>query len=624
MNLPFQRLLLPLLVLSAAAAHASTVVYHPSSTQLSDDTSYDVQSDGTFVQEETQVRRINTPQGSNDFSHLLLPYDAAMQDLQIVEAYTTTPGGKRIDVTPDRIVDQQSGYGQDAPTLTDGRVKVVIAPALEPGATLTIHFRLRQKIAPYPGQFFGDETENITRDIRWSRTTVRMPDSMNLAFDAVDIPGGTVVSDQPGKKVWRWEFKGAQPHAPERNSIDPRDVSPRVQFSTFANVQSLANAYMSRARDKSEPTPAIRQLADRITAGMSDKRVQAEALYRWVATNIRYVAVYAGFGGWVPHRAEDIAKLKYGDCKDHVALLGALLAARNIRSSPVLINGNNHYWVPRIATPTSFDHAITWLPDEKIFVDSTSPIAPFGSLSPNLVGKTALVLDDGSGKARLMSVPLTSVATDQARGETHLVLDTAGNAHGETTVTASGAYEFIARDGAIKIRPGTEAEQASQWLGVNKQTGTGTLSLGNARDLTHPYVHHSQFDLSDVATLPGPGAFPIPAPLSLLNLINGRFRYVQDSTRYFPSFFLGGHLQEVTRIDLPPSMHVMALPRAAKLDTSFGHYVSDYVQSGNSVTVTRTLDLQWPTALLQPADYPAFRAMGLAVQRDLKAQILYE
>ncbi len=40
----------------------------------------------------------------------------------------------------------------------------------------------------------------------------------------------------------------------------------------------------------------------------------------------------------VPHKAVDILRNRYGDCKDHVALFGALLQAVGIRSEPVLLN----------------------------------------------------------------------------------------------------------------------------------------------------------------------------------------------------------------------------------------------------------------------------------------------
>jgi len=40
----------------------------------------------------------------------------------------------------------------------------------------------------------------------------------------------------------------------------------------------------------------------------------------------------------VPHDAQSILDNRYGDCKDHVVILEALLEAVGIDSSPALIN----------------------------------------------------------------------------------------------------------------------------------------------------------------------------------------------------------------------------------------------------------------------------------------------
>jgi len=40
--------------------------------------------------------------------------------------------------------------------------------------------------------------------------------------------------------------------------------------------------------------------------------------------------------------------------------------------------------------------------------------------------------------------------------------------------------------------------------------------------------------------------------------------------------------------------------------------------------VNRELDLEWPSATLEPEDYAAFRTMGVEVSRDLRAQAFYK
>ena len=80
-------------------------------------------------------------------------------------------------------------------------------------------------------------------------------------------------------------------------------------------------------------TPAISALAKELTSGVTDDRAKVRKLYNWVSRNIRYVAVYVAEGGFVPHSAQSILDNRYGDCKDHVTLLEALLAAVGIEST---------------------------------------------------------------------------------------------------------------------------------------------------------------------------------------------------------------------------------------------------------------------------------------------------
>src|SRR5207237_6980278 len=53
--------------------------------------------------------------------------------------------------------------------------------------------------------------------------------------------------------------------------------------------------------------------------------------------------------GWTPHEPSEIIKLRYGDCKDHATLMGALLAAKGIASEAVVVNAGNVYTLPQVA-----------------------------------------------------------------------------------------------------------------------------------------------------------------------------------------------------------------------------------------------------------------------------------
>ncbi|MBC8642216.1 DUF3857 domain-containing protein [Caballeronia sp. EK] len=349
--------------------------FQPNVARILEDSVYDVCKDGTYTKETVERFRIETDQGMQECSQISLRYSTSLEELNVLRAYTITRDGRRIDVTPENIIEQQSSESTHAPMFDDNKVKVIVYPGVDIGSTLTLHYRKRQKTPLFPGHFFMLEyfSDSVSRDS--VQLIVRAPASMNLRVDVINLSGGRVASDQPDVQLWRWILTNRPAHQPEMASVSDVDYSPRVALSTFPDFAAVGKAYIERAAPKAKITRAIQALADELTHGVTDRRRQAEILYDWVSTHVRYVAVHLGIGNVVPHEADAVLAAAYGDCKDHVTLLEALLAAKSIKSAPVLVNSTNSYWLPEVALPVGvFDHAITYLPEFEMFVDSTARV----------------------------------------------------------------------------------------------------------------------------------------------------------------------------------------------------------------------------------------------------------
>jgi hypothetical protein len=132
--------------------------------------------------------------------------------------------------------------------------------------------------------------------------------------------------------------------APETASPDRHDRNPRVVITSFPNYEAVGAVYLERARQEVAITPAIQALADQITSGWPKGECSRGAVSLG-HTHICYVGIYLGFGVIVPHSAQKIMDARDGDCKDHIALLEALLTAKGIRKSPVLVNAGSRYWL---------------------------------------------------------------------------------------------------------------------------------------------------------------------------------------------------------------------------------------------------------------------------------------
>jgi transglutaminase-like putative cysteine protease len=591
-------------------ALAQAADFQPNITVLSDEIVYDVNADGTFTMDEIARLRINTDQGVKARSQLPLRYSASLQDLDVLEAYTTAKDGRRIDVAADKILLQQSPQSQNAPMFDDGKVKTIVFPAVEVGAVLTAHFRRTQKKPLFPGQFSAIEVASSGNEYQSERVTVRAPVGMKLSVDAIDMQGGQVASDRPGTQLWRWSIKDVAARAPELGSVGAIDHSPRVAVTSFPDFETAGRAYLARAQAKAEVTPSIQKLADEITRGVVDRRAQAEAIYRWVSANIRYVAVFLDFGGVVPHEAQAVVDARYGDCKDHVTVLEALLG--------------DTYWLPKAAaSPGIFNHAITYLPEFKLYVDSTAGVATFGVLPAAERGKRALVVDAGRGEPVIVTLPITNPSDDRIRIESKLNVDADGSVTGTTEIENAGVFDWVSRQLFSSLPPGVETQLASRVLTMTGQNGTGNYKHSVIRDLAAPFGYSTQFQLPGYVQLPGPGATAIPQGLSSFSNIATAFEQFGPLQRELPMPFLSRHITEVLTVTFPEQVKIANLPKPAKITSPFGFYESSYSIEGQRVRITRNLEIRMTGPLLQPADYPALRAMGQSVMRDLRSQIVY-
>lgn len=611
------------LTLDCASAAANASDYHPAVTVLQDDITFDVNADSTSTEDQVRSVRIETDQGVKQDGQITYRYSNSREKLAVIEAYTTTRDGTRLEVPANAILVRQSATSAYAPTFDDGRVTTIVFPGVETGATLTMHV-LRTELAPlFPGQFSLSVSFLNDKTIKSANVTVHAPETLKLYTDAIAIQGGRLTSSH-GKQTWQWSLKDAPAQQPELNAPSMEDHSPRLVVTTFPNYEAVGLAYQARARPKTAVTPAVQELADKVTMGIDDRRDQAAALYRWVSTHVRYVAIFLGFGGVVPHSAQEVLDTRYGDCKDHTTLFESLLAAKGIKSSTVLVNGGNHYWLPGAADPlAAFDHAITYIPEFELYADSTAGTARFGTLPSSEEGKSALITDDGNGQPRLVTLPTSSPDTNRMTIRTDVVFDPEGTARGTSEIDTQGESDWVARTIFESIPSGFEDQVAQQLLSQSGTEGSGRFIYGDIKDLKEPFSYSTTFEIPDYAEFSGAGAIRVPRGLNSFSSIGNLFEFQESATRKTPFLLTGRHISEITTIELPAATKISSVPKPVAISSSFGTYASSYVVDGQKITVIRTLDLTLKKPYVAPDEYAELRRMGQAIKHDLASQIVY-
>ena len=337
---------------------------------------------------------------------------------------------------------------------------------------------------------------------------------------------------------------------------------------------------------------------------------------------MRWVAIYLGNGSFVPHAADAVLANGYGDCKDQVALLVALLAAKGIEAEPVLINLGPSYTLSGPATYSAFNHAITFLPEWGIYADTTPGGAPFGTLPFPEYGKPILPVTEAGGTPDRL--PMLPPGLAHERLHTTAVLSADGTVSGTSMTEGRGPYATALRlVGRASRAQGSEPFAAAQLRSLN-ESGQGSVVLPDPEATGLDGRIEGRFTLDPRSGWLEGDSFLMPAGLRLLartgdGLIGPMRERNLPAAEPTPCY--AGRQEEELSLALPPGRHPSRLPKNTTLDGSFFHYESRWAFADGTVTVRRSL----MSTLDQPLCEGGRRAEAAkalaAVRRDLDARI---
>ncbi|TXC87973.1 DUF3857 domain-containing transglutaminase family protein [Paraburkholderia azotifigens] len=576
---------------------------------------FTVNADGSYTKIDDMTLHVNNEAGVARVAQYYIWFNRNMASVDILEAYTTSADGTRHDVRPEQIRDVQEARSFDAPMFQDILEKVIVFPAVEPGARVHLKYRKTQKQPIVPGHF-SDFTPPDLAPTHNFRLIYDLPANKPLYADArgfIAQPPAT----QNGRTRYEFRYDKAHFARLEYGSIAYVSYGDRLMVSTYPDYAAFAAKYRESAADASASDPAIVDLARSLTARDPTPRAKAKTLYDWIRKSVRYVAVNIGRGAVVPHRATDVLTLRYGDCKDHVALYGALLDAVGIRNEPALISSGTIYTLPDVPGYGVLNHVITWLPDLQLYADSTAPNVEFGYLPSTDMNRPAVLVDAGV-VSRTPSTATMSRTTD-------LSIDVApdGSAGFVYQLEAAG---WVAEQGRALLRMQTPAQREeslqAELRSVNL-SGTATLSSSNLNATDGPLSMTMKGKLEDFV-VPGTAA-SIPALTSFVGGFQSDVRYwLGERQRTQPYVCRNVELHERTRIALPANFSVIDMPEAVAAQDRFIDYRSTYSYDANAhvITVTRDGYTRFGSEVCSPDDFTQMRAGIETIGRDVRAQVI--
>ncbi len=137
-----------------------------------------------------------------------------------------------------------------------------------------------------------------------------------------------------------------------------------------------------------------------LVSGVKNSEEKVKRIYEYVQNNTRYVGVQLGIGGWQPISANQVDKVKYGDCKGLTNYTKALLKTQGIESYYVIVNsGREKVSIDKSFSSLQGNHVILKVPvnEKDIWLECTSQTAPFGFLGDFTDDRDVLVVTPEGG-----------------------------------------------------------------------------------------------------------------------------------------------------------------------------------------------------------------------------------
>jgi Flp pilus assembly protein TadD/transglutaminase-like putative cysteine protease len=598
------------------------------------------ESDGTGEHDLTARIRVQSDAGVQQLGELVFGYNSANEQMDVRIMRVGKSDGSVVNAASDTIKEMTASVARDAPEYTDYKEKHITVPSLHTGDTIEYEIVTRIVKPLAPNQFWYEQnfvTDAIVLD---ERLEVNVAQGRALIIDSQDFSNVTGQEvrkvrltsngdgidddnspfskhDANGRTLYRWKHANLTHPADDDDSgkktASPRTKPPDVQLTTFKNWNEVAAWYADLEKGRTDPTPEIRAKAQQLIQGRATELEKIQALYAYVAQNIRYVSLSFGLGRYQPHSAGDVFKNQYGDCKDKHILLATMLAAADIPSDAALIPFARPLDTS-VPSPSQFDHIITAVPSgsDLIWMDSTAEVAPFRMLSAPLRNKSALLVQaDGAGK--IVETPIDPPFLSTQRVEIDAQVSDLGKLSAKLRYFLRGDNEYALRV-AFRRTPQTQWKELGQTIAaLDGIKGDVThVKPSDPTDTAKPFELELEFSQAGYLDWSSKKS-KVGVPLLAIGMPDAS----QDS---IGPIHLGSPLDVTMNLKMTlPSNFVARAPVAVSVDRDYAQFKSSYHYEDHVLTAERTLNFKMrdlPAARL--SDYLAFTR---AVESD-ETQIL--
>jgi transglutaminase-like putative cysteine protease len=559
---------------------------------LLDDGVVKVERDGRSTTTYRQVIQILRDRAVASHREQEWGYDADRQHFRLNWARVLTPDGKVVSDKPSQMQESDIPAAMDVPMYQHAKVVRASLSGVAVGTVVDVSYTIETRSVDRTGDFFNSWRVTAGSLVRRSRFIVDAPADMPLTIVERHLTFPRHEQVGHGRRVYAWATKEVAWTKPEQFAPDTVQQVQTVSVSAPGHWSDVGSWYAGLAHDRELPPDALRDTVRRLIAHATTRDDSIRAVHRWVAQDIRYVAVELGRGGYQPRLPATVMQTGFGDCKDKATLFVAAMRTIGIDAYPVLLNAGG-YVDSALTTIKAFNHEIAAIARPGRagyqFVDLTSEFNPYGTVPYADEGEFGLLVRP-DGHTEEVRIPTDPPGSDEFLVHQTVTLMPDGTVSGwfeqrgtgiaamplraamQTPMDSTRRAEFMrsiagglypdAQGDSLVVFNGKDLTATPRIAGqaVQQSGGTAILNLASAGGA-------AKFDrIADELAAAGPRKMAIDA-----KQVIGPVTVVGD-----------------IRITLPVGWKVR-LPANDSAASEFGTYVAHYSQQGRDFVISRRI-----------------------------------
>ena len=549
---------------------------------------YDKASNSVQVKEQISMDYL-----CNDYRSTIQVVQFYNDKMQINDVDFSIDGKKPKGITP-----VFSYYEIDDYFYSDAHICHFPLPLEKKGSIGSVRFSRTYKDPRYlTNIFFSEYYPVVSKQI-----VFKVPSWMSIELKEMNFAGYSISKTKDSKDdedIYTYTATNVGARISEESCPGPTYIYPHIlviskeahpqgnSFTYFKTVADQYAWYRYILKDLSNNETIIKAKAHEIVTGKTDDLEKVKAIFYWVQNNIRYIAFEDGIAGFLPDKAEEVMRKKYGDCKGMANLTKELLKAEGFDARLCWL-GTNHiaydYSTPSLAVDNHMICALIYK-GKTYFLDATENYLGLNDYAERIQGRQVLIEDNE--KYILTHVPATTY-TQNLDSEKRVLTVQGSNLTG----TVSNEWKGEEKENILYHLNTTRKDKSEDALKKYLSEDNGDYKIN---DLVTSDINNIDGDLTATYAVTHNNAVSsfgkdYYVDLDFQKDLNG---LDFDSTRELDYLFpYKTHVERITELSIPSGYKISSLPANLSINNDDYDFEINYTETAGKVVYRKSIALK--------------------------------